>query len=255
MTMKGVMAWVEKRQPTVFEQMEIPIQGLFFWDGDVLATVFGRDGTKGMKYAMLSFPSGREFALWESNSERGGLVHLFGEMDLLLFSTRDEAFERANDIAEQVGYLARKQGEDGLEVAGQDTHEHYLITYDDAQRKMVDVQRLWERVPRPLRPLLDEASRARLPKLGSGEKLGMGALAQVKFFTPDAHWTWYASEFDGEDTFFGLVIGDFIEFGSFSLSELADVRGGFGLPIERDKFFEPTPLGVLKQKHERERYE
>jgi hypothetical protein len=254
--MKGRMAWVEKQQKTPFEQSELPLHGLFFLDGDVLAQVFNREGTKGMKYAMLTFPSGREFSLWESSSlESGGIVHLFGEMDLPLYSTRDEAFERANDIAEQVGYLARKQGEDGLEVAGHDTHEHYLITYDPSQRKMVDVTRLWERVQRPLRPLLDETSRARLPKLGSGEKLGMKALAQVKFFTPDAHWTWYASEFDGEDLFFGLVIGDFIEFGSFSLSELASVRGGLGLPIERDKFFEPTPLGELKTKHEQERYE
>ena len=24
---------------------------------------------------------------------------------------------------------------------------------------------------------------------------------QVKFFTPDNNWTWYASKFDGEDIF------------------------------------------------------
>ena len=32
-------------------------------------------------------------------------------------------------------------------------------------------------------------------------------MAQVKFFTPDSNLTWYASEFDGEDIFFGLVSG------------------------------------------------
>jgi hypothetical protein len=248
------MAWIEKRRQTAFEQMPIPLEGLFFWDGDVLAAVFGRDWTKGQKYPMLAFPSGREFSLQESGSaESGAIVHLFGEMDLPLYSSRDEAFTRAHDIAEQVGYLARKHDANGLEVVGFDSHEHYLITYDDAQRKMVNIARLWERVALPLRPLLDEASRKRLPPLNSGEKLGMKALAQVKFFTPDAHWTWYASEFDGENLFFGLVIGDFIEFGSFTLSELASLRGPFGLAIERDKFFEPTPLGVLKAQHERER--
>ena len=157
------------------------------------------------------------------------------------------------DIAEQVGYLARRREPDGLEVAGHDSHEHYLLTYDDAQRKLVDVTRLRERVARPWPPLLDAASRQRLPPLGSGEKLGMKALAQVKFFTPDAYWIWYASEFDGEELFFGLVIGDFIEFGSFALSELAEVRGALGLPVERDKFFTPTTLGELKAKHEQER--
>jgi hypothetical protein len=32
---------------------------------------------------------------------------------------------------------------------------------------------------------------------------------------------------------------------SFSLSELEQVRGAFGLPVERDKFFRPTPLRDL----------
>jgi hypothetical protein len=35
----------------------------------------------------------------------------------------------------------------------------------------------------------------------------------VKYFTPDSNWTWYASEFDGEDTFFGPVAGFEVELG------------------------------------------
>jgi hypothetical protein len=104
-------------------------------------------------------------------------------------------------------------------------------------------------------PFMTDEIRARLPKLGSGEALGYQALAQVKYFTPDAGWTWYASEFDGEDIFFGLVIGHFIEFGSFSLSELEEVHGSLGLPIERDLHFEPKTLGELKAQHARERGE
>jgi hypothetical protein len=65
----------------------------------------------------------------------------------------------------------------------------------------------------------------------------LDALAQVKFFISDAQWTWYASEFDGEDIFFGLVIGLEIELGYFSLSELKSVKGPLGLPIERDLHF------------------
>jgi Protein of unknown function (DUF2958) len=90
----------------------------------------------------------------------------------------------------------------------------------------------------------------RLPPLGSQEERGLDALAVVKFFFPDFHWTWYASEFDGEDTFFGYVVGDVPELGYFSLAELTSARGKLGLPVERDRFFEPTPLRELIAKHE-----
>ena len=99
--------------------------------------------------------------------------------------------------------------------------------------------------------LLDQETRARLPKLYSGEQLGLEAKAQVKFFTPDSSWTWYASEFDGEDIFFGLVAGQEIELGYFSLSELQEARGPRGLPIERDLYFKPKSLKELKELHER----
>ncbi|HEY60587.1 MAG TPA: DUF2958 domain-containing protein [Anaerolineae bacterium] len=92
-----------------------------------------------------------------------------------------------------------------------------------------------------------------LPELYSGEELGMDALAQVKFFTPDSNWTWYASEFDGEDIFFGLVSGFEVELGYFSLSEMQAVRGPWGLPIERDLHFEPQTLKELMKKHKRDR--
>lgn len=86
----------------------------------------------------------------------------------------------------------------------------------------------------------------------SGEELGLMALALVKFFTPDSNWTWYASEFDGEDIFFGLVSGFAVELGYFSLSELQAVKGPLGLPIERDLHFKPKTLKELKEKHEQE---
>ena len=81
--------------------------------------------------------------------------------------------------------------------------------------------------------------------LTSQEEKGLKALAFVKFFTPDAHWTWYATEFDGKDTFFGFVLGDYPELGYFSLSELRLIRGRLGLPVERDRSFKPTPLREL----------
>jgi hypothetical protein len=43
-------------------------------------------------------------------------------------------------------------------------------------------------------PLLNPESRARLPHLYSQENKGLDVLAQVKFFSLDAGWSWYASE-------------------------------------------------------------
>lgn len=70
-----------------------------------------------------------------------------------------------------------------------------------------------------------------------------------KFFTPWTNWTWYATEFDGEDTFFGLVVGFETEIGYFSLSELEAVKGPMGLGIERDLYFTPQPLSKIKLLH------
>lgn len=90
---------------------------------------------------------------------------------------------------------------------------------------------------------------ATLPPLYSTEAQGLEALAQVKFFTPDGQWTWYAAEFDGADRFYGFVSGIEPEVGYFSLAELRQVRGQLGLPVERDRSFEPTSLRQIM--HER----
>lgn len=93
--------------------------------------------------------------------------------------------------------------------------------------------------------LLTKEIRACLPKLGATNEQGAGAIVQVKFFAPWSQWTWYAVEFDGEDVFYGYVIGLYNEFGSFRLSELESVRGPLGLGVERDLYFKPTPLKEL----------
>ena len=104
-------------------------------------------------------------------------------------------------------------------------------------------------MPSEVAELLDGESRAILPELYSNEHLGMDAIAPVKFFTPDGSWTWYASEYDGEDLFFGLVSGFEVELGYFSLTELEGVRGSLGLPVERDLYFKPTTLYELQKQH------
>jgi len=70
-----------------------------------------------------------------------------------------------------------------------------------------------------------------------------------KFFTPDFGWTWYAIEFDGNDLFFGYVVGIEPELGYFTLTELSEFRGVLGLPIERDLWFKPMRLSEVKKLH------
>lgn len=246
------MGWSEKGRPTPFDTQ--PVSGLFFLDGDLLARQLKQDWTKGQKFPTIVFPSGIQCDLWESSDPNNGVVHIFGEMDLPLRDTRDSALAHANAIAEQVGYFVRPADAQGIEIYGDD-EEHVVITYDSAERLMTNVVyvREQDKAERPRPELLDQKTRETLPPLYSGEKLGLSALAQVKFFTPDSNWTWYGSEFDGEDVFFGLVDGFELELGYFSLSELKEARGPLGLPIERDRYFTPTSLKDLKQMHERAR--
>lgn len=103
----------------------------------------------------------------------------------------------------------------------------------------------------PAHQLMTPEIRKVLPPLYANEDVGLEALAQVKYFTPDSNWTWYASEFNGTDTFFGLVVGLEVELGYFSLSELQQVRGALNLPVERDLHFKPTSLKELRDKHQR----
>lgn len=66
----------------------------------------------------------------------------------------------------------------------------------------------------------------------------------VKLFTPDANCTWLISELDPDepDIAFGLCDIGFgcAELGSVRISEIESVRGKLGLPVERDRHFEPA---------------
>ena len=92
--------------------------------------------------------------------------------------------------------------------------------------------------------LLTKAIRRRLPMLRATEHVA-DPVAQVKFFTPWTNWTWYATEFDGVDTFFGLVQGFDEELGYFSLEALEQARGPGGLTVERDLSFKPRALSQV----------
>ena len=96
-------------------------------------------------------------------------------------------------------------------------------------------------VPDELRPTI--------PKLYATEGES-DPTVQIKLFTPDSSWTWYVIEWDGDDLCFGFVVGHEQELGYFSLAEIDNVRGGLGLPVERDLYFTPCRLSEVRQQHE-----
>ena len=93
--------------------------------------------------------------------------------------------------------------------------------------------------------ILTNAVLETLPPLGSQSEVADPVL-WVKFFTPDAGWTWFVAEGNREENgdvlFWGYVIGVEAEWGSFRLSELRSVHGSLGLPVERDLHFTPKPF-------------
>lgn len=97
--------------------------------------------------------------------------------------------------------------------------------------------------------LLTQELREKFPALYETEHLPNDQKMVVcKFFTPWAYWTWYALEFDGDDTFFGLTDGHEKEWGYFSLSELQSIVGPAGLRVERDLHFKPISVAELEKK-------
>ena len=98
--------------------------------------------------------------------------------------------------------------------------------------------------------LLTQENRKALPALYANENAPVGsAVAHVKIFDPFGRFTFYVTEFDGEDTLFGYTVSalgpDCDEWGYGSLSELEAVQGRFGIGLERDRSFSPAPVSEV----------
>ena len=85
--------------------------------------------------------------------------------------------------------------------------------------------------------LLTKEIEARFKKVGSQEET-KDPIVIAKFFNPTGAGTWLCTEYDPvEKLFFGFVqiFGDSCdEWGYFGLEELENIKGQFGLGIERD---------------------
>ena len=243
------MPWYSKEQSTPFEST--PITGLEFLHGDVLAKRYRQKWVAGKKYPLITFPSGLQRELQQpTNVENEGQVHIFGEMTLPYQASPEVVYELAQKLATEHGYQVARNGNHRLRLANPRARRVYEVTFDEQRGFVTNVAAY----PPEAMELLTGQGRAILPPLYHNESLGLEAVAPLKFFTPDSSWTWYPTEFDGDDIFFGLVSGFEVELGYFSLSELEGVRGKLGLPIERDLYFEPTTLRELKARHEQDGY-
>lgn len=96
--------------------------------------------------------------------------------------------------------------------------------------------------------LLTQEIKNRLPKLYATEGVPLAEKEIIcKFFTPDANATWYILEGspinDGSDWEFfcyaDLGLGPTCsEFGAVLLSQIQEIRGQLGLPVERDMAYD-----------------
>lgn len=79
----------------------------------------------------------------------------------------------------------------------------------------------------------------------------------AKFFDPCGSATWYATEYDAENSIcFGYVTGlAFDEWGTFSIQELESIKRPFGLHVERDRFFKETRFKELIKEQEQDNLE
>jgi len=97
--------------------------------------------------------------------------------------------------------------------------------------------------------LMTKELRKKFPELYANEHKKPEEVEIIaKFFNPCGAATWWATEFNQEDTFFGYVnLGDDMcaELGYFSLSELESIRLPFGLRIERDLHYSGHTLAEV----------
>ena len=94
--------------------------------------------------------------------------------------------------------------------------------------------------------LIPQEVKQQIPKLYENEEQN-NSIAYVKLFLDS--WTWYITEISiDNDICFGYVVSPFgAELGYFSLNEIKSIKGSLGLDVERDLFFKPTRLSLIKK--------
>jgi hypothetical protein len=137
-----------------------------------------------------------------------------------------------------------------LDIIAAQMRQKYLETtfWHDLRRYTGDILRGKGIVPEPFH-ILDDETRARLPTINDSDPSDIDALAPVKFYLADDEQAWYATAFDGQDTFMGLIVNQEIQLGSFSLTDLHRKRGRLGISVGRDPDYIPQTLRQLYEQH------
>lgn len=94
--------------------------------------------------------------------------------------------------------------------------------------------------------LIPNEIKERIPKLYDTEDIS-DPIVYVKLFLDG--WTWYITEISIDDNIcFGYVVSPYEnELGYFSIEELKSLRGRLGTWVERDLFFKPTKLSIIRK--------
>lgn len=82
--------------------------------------------------------------------------------------------------------------------------------------------------------------------LYSQDGKGEDAVVVCKFFLQG--YTWYVLEAENADNgyeFFGIIAGQYTEYGYFTISQLDSVTDKWGLGVERDRGFKPKKVKDL----------
>lgn len=101
--------------------------------------------------------------------------------------------------------------------------------------------------------LLPDELKADLPGIGSNPETPLReTLVHIRFYDSSNRWNWYVLEYDGEVTFFGLVVSAAaVVAGRFTLTELENLNLDDGpskeQSIKRDIEFLPKTVGELAE--------
>lgn len=89
---------------------------------------------------------------------------------------------------------------------------------------------------------------AKIPLIGSDRETQLEeSRIWVRFFDPSSSWNWYVLEFDGRETFFGLIVtSGMAAIGQFTLPELSSLvyrdEDEREVRVRMDEKFEPVSV-------------
>lgn len=133
------MTWYPKEARTAFDYR--PIEGLYFLDGDTYSVVVERENRLGLKYPKISFPSGRTFAVEETDTKQVW-VRLSEAISIPLFADRERAYSYLKTLTTPSDYLAyfvHPVDTDGVLIWGKTERERVVVTYNNSLQLIEDI--------------------------------------------------------------------------------------------------------------------